>query len=146
MNIQGWSPLGLTGLISLQSKGLLESSPAPQFKSINFSVLSLLYGPNFTSIHDYQKNDSTDYTDLCQQGGLCYLIHGLGLSQLSFQYNFWVGMRPWRKDRLFTPVFLGFPGGSDGKESASNVGYLGLIPGLERFPGEGMETHSSILA
>ena len=142
----GWSPLDLTGLISLQSKGLLESSPAPQFKSINFSVLSLPYGPNFTSIHDYQKNDSIDYMDLCQQGGLCYWTHCLGLSQVFFQYNSWVGMRPWRKDRLFTPVFLGFPGGSDGKESTSNEGDLGLIPGLERSPGEGMATHSSILA
>ena len=33
---------------------------------------------------------------------------------------------------LLTPVFLGFPGGSDGKESACNVGDLGLIPGLGR--------------
>ena len=31
----------------------------------------------------------------------------------------------------------GFPRGSDGKESARNVGDLGLIPGLERSPGEG---------
>ena len=45
MNIQDGFPLGLTVLISLQSKGLLESSPAPQFKNINSSVLSLLYGP-----------------------------------------------------------------------------------------------------
>ena len=44
MNIQGWFPLGLTGLISLQSKGLSqESSLAPQFKSINSSVFSFLY-------------------------------------------------------------------------------------------------------
>ena len=32
---------------------------------------------------------------------------------------------------------LGFPGGSDGKESAYNAGDLGLIPGLGRYPGEG---------
>ena len=32
---------------------------------------------------------------------------------------------PWRRDRLPTPVFLGFPGGSDSKESACNVGELG---------------------
>ena len=38
---------------------------------------------------------------------------------------------------LPTTVFWGFPGGSDGKESASNVGDLGLILGLERSPGEG---------
>ena len=37
-----------------------------------------------------------------------------------------------------TPVFLGFPGGSDSKESAYNVGDLGLIPGLGRSPGEGI--------
>ena len=53
MNVQYWFPLGLTGLISLQSKNSQESSPAPQFKSINSSVLSLLYGPTLTSIHDY---------------------------------------------------------------------------------------------
>ena len=29
---------------------------------------------------------------------------------------------PWRRDRLSTPVFLGFPGGSGGKESSSNAG------------------------
>ena len=40
-------------------------------------------------------------------------------------------------DRLSTPVFLGFPGGSAGKESAHNAGDLGLIPGLGRSPGEG---------
>ena len=40
----------------------------------------------------------------------------------------------------------GFPGGSDGKESACSAGDLGSIPGLGRSPGEGMGTHSSILA
>ena len=38
MNIQGWFSFGLTGLISLQSKGLSKSSPTPQFKSINSSM------------------------------------------------------------------------------------------------------------
>ena len=38
----------------------LESSPAPQFKSTNFLVLSLLYGPTLSSIHDYWKNHSFD--------------------------------------------------------------------------------------
>ena len=53
MNIQYWSPLGWTGWISLQSKGLSESSPTPQFKSINSSVLSFLCSPTVTSIHDH---------------------------------------------------------------------------------------------
>ena len=48
----------------------------------------------------------------------------------------WVGKIPWRRDRLPTPVFLGFPCGSAGKESACNMGDLGSIPGLGRSPGE----------
>ena len=44
---------------------------------------------------------------------------------------------PLEKDRLPTPVFLGFYGGSAGKEFACNAGDLGLIPGLGRAPGEG---------
>ena len=55
MNIQDWFPLGWTGRISLQSKGLSRVSPTPQFESIDFSVLSFLYGPTLTSIHDYWK-------------------------------------------------------------------------------------------
>ena len=43
----------------------------------------------------------------------------------------------WGKDRLPTPVFLGFLCGSAGKESACSAGDLGLIPGLGRSPGEG---------
>ena len=49
----------------------------------------------------------------------------------------WVGKIRWRRDRLPTPVFLGFPCGSAGKESACNVGDLGSTPGLGRSPGEG---------
>ena len=46
---------------------------------------------------------------------------------------------PWvrRRDRLPTPVFLGFPGGSAGKKSTCSEGDLGSIPGLGRSPGEG---------
>ena len=46
------------------------------------------------------------------------------------------GKIPWRRDRLPTPVFLGFPGGSDSKESACNARDPGLIPVLGRSPGE----------
>ena len=41
---------------------------------------------------------------------------------------------------------MGLPGGSDGKESACNVGDLGSIPGWGRYPKKGMATDSSILA
>ena len=60
MNTRDWSRLEWTGWISLQSKGLSESSPTPQFKSINSSVLSFLHGPTLTSIHDHWKNHSLD--------------------------------------------------------------------------------------
>ena len=74
MNIQDWFPLGLTSLISLQSKGLsrvfsnttvqkhqfLESFPTPQFKSINSLALSFLHSPTLASIHDHWKNRSLD--------------------------------------------------------------------------------------
>ena len=57
----GWFPLRLTGLISLQSKeSSQESSPTPQFKSINSLALSFLYGPALTPILDYWKNHSLD--------------------------------------------------------------------------------------
>ena len=38
---------------------------------------------------------------------------------------------------ILTNIFVGFCGGSDGKESTCNVGDLGLTPGLGRSPGEG---------
>ena len=74
MNIQGWYPLGLTGLISLQSKGPSRVfSSALQFKSINSSALSLTYGPALASIPDYWKNHSFDYLDLCQKNDVSTL-------------------------------------------------------------------------
>ena len=81
MTIQNWFPLGLTGWISLQSNGLSRVFSKTQFKSINSSVLSFLYSPTLTSIHDYWKNHSFDQMDLC----LCFLICCLGCSQLFFQ-------------------------------------------------------------
>ena len=60
MYTQDWSPLGWTGLISLQSKGLSRVSPTPQFKSINSSALSFVYSPTLTFIHDCWKNHSLD--------------------------------------------------------------------------------------
>ena len=66
--------------------------------------------------------------------------------QIDSWVDSWVGKMPWRRDRLPTPVFLGFPHGLDDKESARNAGDLGLIPGLGRLEEEGTATHSSIPA
>ncbi|XDA86517.1 hypothetical protein R6Z07M_016231 [Ovis aries] len=49
----------IPGLISFRMTPL-ESSPTPQFKSINSSALSLLHSPTLTSIHDHWKNHSLD--------------------------------------------------------------------------------------
>ena len=69
MNIQSWFPLGLTSLISLQSKGSQESSPA-QFEGISSSTLNFLYVPTLISIHNYWKNHSFDNLGPCQQSAV----------------------------------------------------------------------------
>ena len=60
MNTQDWSPLGWTGWSPCSPRDSQESSPAPQFKSINSSASSFLYSPTLTSIHDHRKNHSLD--------------------------------------------------------------------------------------
>ena len=50
-------------LLAVQ-RTLKESSPAPQFKRISSSVLTLLNGPNLSLVHDYWKTHSFDYMDL----------------------------------------------------------------------------------
>ena len=60
MNIQEWFLLELTDFTPCSPRGSLESFPTPQFKSINSLVLSFLYGPALTSIHDYWKSHSFD--------------------------------------------------------------------------------------
>ena len=60
MTIQDWFPLGWTGGSPCSPRDSQESSPTPQFKSINSSALSFLYSPTLTSIHHYWKNHSLD--------------------------------------------------------------------------------------
>ena len=60
INTQDWSPLGWTGWISLQSKGFSRVFSNATVQRINSSVLSFLYSPTLTSIHDYWKNHSLD--------------------------------------------------------------------------------------
>ena len=52
-------------------------------------------------------------------------------------FDSWIGKIPWRMDRLPTPVFMGFPGVSDGKELSYSVGDLGSVPGMGRSLGGG---------
>ena len=65
------------------------------------------------------------------------LVKNLSVTQETRFYS-WVGKFPWRRIRLLTPGFLGFPGDSDIKESACNAGDPSSIPGSGRSPGEGI--------
>ena len=60
MNYQDWSPLGLTGWISLQSEGLSRVFSNITVQKHQFLVLSFLHSPTLTSIHDHWKNHSLD--------------------------------------------------------------------------------------
>ena len=104
MNIRPWFPLRLTDLIFLQSKWLVrvfQVSSASQFEfTINSSALNLLLGFPYSSV-----------------GKDCLQCRRPG-------FDPWVGKIPWRRERLPSPVFLGFPFGSAGKESVCNVGGL----------------------
>ena len=60
MNIQDWSPLGWTDWISLLSKRLSRVFYNTTVQSVNSSVLSFLYSPTLTSVHDHWKNHSLD--------------------------------------------------------------------------------------
>ena len=51
-------------------QGTLESPPAPQFKGINSSALSILYSPALTIVRDHWKDHSLDYMDLCWQSDI----------------------------------------------------------------------------
>ena len=67
MTIQDWSPLGWTGLISLQSQGLSRVFSNTTVQKHQFFTSQPLYGPALPSIHDYWKNHGSDYMDLCWQ-------------------------------------------------------------------------------
>ena len=64
-SIQDWFPLGLTGWISLQSKGLSAVFSSTTVQRCNSSALCLLYGPALTTVHDHWEDHTLDYTDLC---------------------------------------------------------------------------------
>ena len=60
-------------LLAVCSRDSQESSPTPQFKSINSLVLSFLPSPSLTSIRDHWKNHSLDFTDVCWQTDISVL-------------------------------------------------------------------------
>ena len=94
-----------------------------------------------TLVHQKRQNSSY-YCSSCSSRDLYLNLQLIARSRICLQcrkpwFDSWVGKISWRRDRLPTPVFLGFPCGSADKESACNVGDPGSIPGLGRSPGEG---------
>ena len=60
----------LCDLMDCSTRDSQESSPTPQFKSINSSALSFPYSPILTSMHNNWKNHSFNQTDLCWQSNV----------------------------------------------------------------------------
>ena len=75
MNTQDWSPLGWTVGSPCIPRESQKSSWTPHFKSIKSSALGFLYSTTLTSIHDYWKNYSLDYMNLCQQSNVSAFQH-----------------------------------------------------------------------
>ena len=71
VNIQIWFPLEWLVWSPCSPRDSLESSPAPQFKSINSLALSFLYSPTLRSIHDYWKNHQFSSVQLLSRVWLC---------------------------------------------------------------------------
>ena len=67
MNIQDWSPLGLIGLISLQSKGLSRVFSSTTIQKHRYYSVQTSYSSIFTSILDYWKSHSFGLMDTCRQ-------------------------------------------------------------------------------
>ena len=70
MNIQGWFSLGLTGWISLLSKRLSRVFSSITVWRHQFFGTQPFLSLALTSVYDYWKNHSLDYTDLCQQSNV----------------------------------------------------------------------------
>ena len=110
-------------------------------------------GSGLQRFPEYGKGHPLQYS--CLENSMDCILHGVTKSWtrlsnfhffLGFHYSSvgteytwfdsWVRKIHWRRDWLPTPVFLDFPGGLAGKESACNAGDLHSIPGLGRCPGE----------
>ena len=94
---------------SLVPLPFLKPGPIPPFKSINSSVLSFLYSPTLTSIHDYWKIHSFDWMDLCWQN-VEWQITSVFLPGESHEQRNLAGYSPWdHKSRTrLSAFFLSF--------------------------------------
>ena len=115
MNIQGWFPIWSLVWSPCCPRDSQESFLAPQFESISSSVLSFLYGPTLTSIHDLLKNHNFDYRDICHRSDRqCLRSAWVSVFQTAFQGRFKGSGQPngkkhWFKGNKMHPVSQGIP-------------------------------------
>ena len=75
VNIQGWSPLRFTGLVSLLCKGLSSVFSSTTVWRHQFFGFYFLYSPDLTTIHEHWEDHSLDYMDLSQQSNTTAFQH-----------------------------------------------------------------------
>ena len=132
MKIQGWFPLGLTGLTSLLSKWLSSLLQHHNSKALILQHSAfLMVQLSHQCVTTGKIKALTLWASLIAQ--LVKNLSAMGESLV----DSWIGKIRWRWDRLPALVFLDFPCDSAGKESACDMGDLCSIPGLRRSPGEG---------
>ena len=126
INIWGWFPLGLTGLISWQSKGLSRVFSSTTIRKHQFFGAQ----PSSWSISHIRT-----WLHLYSWGGENQREEGWRRQECK---SVWALVSFWNFPGIGEDLgFSGFPCGSAGKESIRNVGDLSSIPGLGRSPGEG---------
>ena len=104
---------------------------APLIFQTHLWFFFLLYLDEFTASTDWPI---TGISQICPTPWASLIAQ---LVKETLVLNPWVGKICWRRDRLPTPVFLGFSCGSAGKESTCNAGDLGSNPRMGRSPGQG---------
>ena len=114
---------------------LLQCMKVKSESEVTQPCLTLRYpmdcSPSGSSVHVIFPGKSTGVGCHCLLHIVCYIYQNKGTLVRFLGWNI-----HWRRNRLPTPIFLGFPCGSAGKESARSAGDLGSIPGLGRSPGE----------
>ena len=104
--------------------GLVLWGPIPKFLSI-MQVMTGIYQPS-----NLYPGAPSDHTGALQENKDCFCHDSPMLKRPRF--DFWVGKIHWRRDRLPTPVLLGFPCGSAGKESTCKAGDLGSFSYMQK--------------
>ena len=126
--------LFLDNIILLKEKGGNETGTGRKARGLQMEEIGCRCQTSFLSLFNGRRKQTTRVRLLASL--IDQLVNPPPCRRPRF--DSWVGKIPWWRDRLRTPVFLGFPYGSAGKESTHKAGDRGSIPGLGRSPGEGI--------